>query len=26
MENWEGQPQWLHYKQVVVDWIRRVTR
>ena len=26
MENWEGRPEWLHYKQAVVDWIRRVTR
>ena len=25
MENGEGQPQWLHYKQAVVDWIREVT-
>jgi acetyl esterase len=25
MENWEGQPQWLHYKQAVVDWIRKVS-
>ena len=26
MENWEGQLQWLHYKQAIVDWIRQVTR
>ena len=26
MENWEGRPEWLHYKQAVVDWIRRVAR
>ena len=25
MENWEGQPQWLHYKGKVVDWIKAVT-
>jgi alpha-L-fucosidase 2 len=25
MENWEGHPQWLHYKRRVVDWILRVT-
>jgi acetyl esterase/lipase len=25
MENWEGQPQWQHYKAQVVAWIRRVT-
>lgn len=26
MGNWEGRPEWRHYKQAVVDWIRRVTR
>lgn len=25
MENWEGQPQWQHYKAQVVSWILRVT-
>jgi hypothetical protein len=25
MENWEGNPQWLHYKPRVVDWIRATT-
>jgi acetyl esterase len=25
MENWEGHPEWVVYKQRVVDWIRRVT-
>ena len=25
MENWEGHPQWQHYKARVVDWIARVT-
>ncbi|MBK5298877.1 MAG: alpha/beta hydrolase [Vicinamibacteria bacterium] len=25
MENWEGQPQWQHYKARVVEWIGRVT-
>ncbi len=24
MENWEGRPEWMVYKQRVVDWIRRV--
>lgn len=24
MENWEGHPEWLSYKQRVVDWIRQV--
>jgi acetyl esterase len=24
MENWEGHPEWLHYKRRVVDWILRV--
>ncbi len=24
MENWEGHPEWMFYKQRVVDWIRRV--
>jgi alpha-L-fucosidase 2 len=26
MENWEGQPRWTHYKQAVVEWIRRLAR
>jgi acetyl esterase len=26
MENWEGHPEWMVYKQRVVDWIRRATR
>ena len=26
MENWEGHPQWMTYKQQVVDWIRRHAR
>ena len=25
MENWEGNPQWLHYKARVVEWIQAVT-
>ena len=25
MENWEGVPQWQHYKTSVVEWIARVT-
>jgi acetyl esterase len=25
MENWEGQPQWQHYKARVVEWIAQVT-
>ena len=25
MENWEGNPQWLHYKPRVVEWIRATT-
>jgi len=25
MENWEGQPQWQHYKARVVEWIARIT-
>ena len=25
MENWEGHPQWQHYKARVVEWIGRVT-
>jgi len=25
MENWEGQPQWQHYKARLVEWIARVT-
>lgn len=25
MENWEGYPEWAHYKSRVVDWIREVT-
>jgi alpha-L-fucosidase 2 len=24
MENWEGHPEWLGYKQRVVDWIGRI--
>jgi acetyl esterase/lipase len=24
MENWEGHPEWMSYKQRVVEWIRRV--
>jgi acetyl esterase/lipase len=24
MENWEGHPEWMFYKQRVVDWIRRI--
>jgi alpha-L-fucosidase 2 len=24
MENWEGHPEWMFYKQRVVEWIRRV--
>ena len=24
MENWEGHPEWMFYKQRVVDWIRGV--
>jgi acetyl esterase/lipase len=24
-ENWEGNPQWLHYKPRVVEWIRATT-
>jgi acetyl esterase/lipase len=24
MENWEGHPDWMFYKQRVVEWIRRV--
>ena len=24
MENWEGHPEWMSYKQRVVDWIRQV--
>jgi len=26
MENWEGHPEWMFYKQRVVDWIRGVAR
>ena len=26
MENWEGHPEWMFYKQRVVEWIRHVTR
>jgi acetyl esterase/lipase len=25
MENWEGHPEWMSYKQRMVEWIRRVT-
>jgi len=25
MENWEGHREWMHYKDRVVEWIRRVT-
>ncbi len=25
MENWEGQPQWQHYKARVVEWIAQIT-
>ncbi len=25
LENWEGRPEWQHYKRRVVDWILRVT-
>ena len=25
MENWEGQPQWQHYKARVVEWIASLT-
>ena len=25
MENWEGNPQWLHYKARVVEWILAAT-
>jgi hypothetical protein len=24
MENWEGHPEWLGYKQRVVEWIRKI--
>ena len=24
MENWEGHPEWLGYKQRVVEWIKRI--
>ena len=24
MENWEGHPEWMFYKQRVVEWIRRI--
>ena len=26
MENWEGHPEWMVYKQRVVEWIRSVAR
>jgi acetyl esterase len=26
MENWEGHPEWMAYKERVVEWIRQVTR
>lgn len=26
MENWEGHPEWAHYRPRVLDWIREVTR
>ena len=22
MENWEGHPEWMNYKQKLVDWLR----
>ena len=25
MENWEGHPEWMFYKQRVVEWIRQVS-
>ena len=26
LENWEGHPEWLGYKQQMLDWIRRMAR
>lgn len=26
LENWEGHPEWMFYKQRVVEWIRHVVR
>jgi acetyl esterase/lipase len=26
LENWEGHPEWMFYKQRLVDWIRQVAR
>nr|MBA3296418.1 alpha/beta hydrolase [Acidobacteriota bacterium] len=26
MENWEGHPEWTHYKRRVVEWIQRVAK
>lgn len=24
LENWEGHPEWMHYKTRMIDWIRRI--
>jgi acetyl esterase len=26
LENWEGHPEWMHYKRRMLEWIARVTR
>ena len=26
MENWEGHPEWAHYKAKVVDWLKATLR
>lgn len=25
LENWEGHPEWMHYKARMIEWLRRVT-